>query len=241
MLQCAIHSIGKHKVPRYIYHLTNKRNYEAMVKSGVIRTSENEMIGRGVFAIELTNFFKRWRQNLSLQDTSLQRLLIKQASKRQGDIVILRIPTAGLDKDKLVVRSQNRLFSWLKSEKATDTAEEMTEKMIINRESTDHNWFEVARSLLVKLIKQKEGQDVAAHLTQGAPAKMSKSFKQRKEAIEYIYKDNIPISKAEKIGEVNVQELKKSAGFDPLRPIRSIFTNLLKGTPEEKGARLLNC
>ena len=241
MLQCAVNSIGKHKVPRYIYHLTSKQNYEAMVKSGVIRTSENEMIGRGVFAIELTNFFKRWRQNLSFKNTSLQQLLIKQASKRQDDIVILRIPTAVLDKDKLVIRSQNRLFSWLKSAKAKEVAAEMTEKMIVKKEPNEHNLFESGRSLFVNLIKQKESHDVAAHLTHGEPAKMSKSFKQRKEAIEYIYKDNIPISKAEKIGEVNIQEIKESAGFDPLYPIRSIFTNLLKGTPEEKGAKLLNC
>ena len=47
--------------------------------------------------------------------------------------------------------------------------------------------------------------------------------------------------KIEKIGEVNIKELRKTAKYDPVRPMRSIFTELLKGTPEVKGAELLTC
>ena len=45
----------------------------------------------------------------------------------------------------------------------------------------------------------------------------------------------------EKIGEINIGELRKSTEYDPIKPMRSIFSALLKGTPEEKGALLLNC
>ena len=50
---------GKHKVPRFIYHMTNKTNYESMLRDGFIKTSPDVTLGRGVFATELTNLFKR--------------------------------------------------------------------------------------------------------------------------------------------------------------------------------------
>ena len=56
---------GKHKVPRFIYHMTNKTNYESMLRDGFIKTSPDVTLGRGVFATELTNLFKRWRLNKS--------------------------------------------------------------------------------------------------------------------------------------------------------------------------------
>ena len=40
---------GEHKVPRFIYHLTNKTNYESMLKDGFIKTSTDISIGEGVF------------------------------------------------------------------------------------------------------------------------------------------------------------------------------------------------
>ena len=49
------------------------------------------------------------------------------------------------------------------------------------------------------------------------------------------------MSNVKKIGEVNIAELRKTPEYDPVRPMRSIFTNLLKGTPQVKGAELLTC
>lgn len=45
----------------------------------------------------------------------------------------------------------------------------------------------------------------------------------------------------EKIGEVNLAELRLSPQYDSKRPIRSIFCALLKGRPEIIGAKFLNC
>ena len=78
-------------------------------------------------------------------------------------------------------------------------------------------------------------------MTEGAPVNESKLYTKRKQAIEYVYKDNIPITDAEKIGELNIAALRSSTEYDPTKPMRSIFTALLKGTPEVKGAELLNC
>ena len=79
------------------------------------------------------------------------------------------------------------------------------------------------------------------HMKAGSSIRERKLFQQRKEAIEYIYPEDIPTSRIEKIGEVNVDELRKTTEYDPLKPMRSIFSALLRGTPQEKGALLLNC
>ena len=238
MLKQIISTVGKHKIPRFIYHMTNKSNYESMLCDGIIKTSQDEFIGNGVFATELTNLFKRWRKSKSWGSVSLQEELIGQVSKGKDEIVILKIPTAKLDTDKLVVRSQNKLFSWIFSYKAEEAFTQISK---MKKEVGSNDRLDKVREILKDIITKQESKKYAEHLTIGAPAKMSSLYKQRKEALEYVYLDNIPMSNVEKIGEVNIAELRKTAGYDPVRPMRSIFTNLLKGTPEFKGAELLTC
>lgn len=233
-----INTIGKHKIPRFIYHMTSKRNYESMLCDGIIKTSPDELLGNGVFTSELTNLFKRWRKCKSWGNESLQERLISHVAKGNDEIVILKIPTTKLDADKLVIRSQNKLFNWAFSDKAKEAFNQIS---IMGNEDIPNGWLNKIREILKDIIAKQESKKYAQHLTTGAPAKMSGLYKQRKEALEYVYLDNIPISNVEKIGEVNIAELRKSAEYDPVRPMRSIFTNLLKGTPEVKGAELLTC
>ena len=78
-----------------------------MLRDGFIKTSPDVTLGRGVFATELTNLFKRWRLNKSWGNDSLQEKLLSQIAKGSEDIVILKIPTAKLNQDLLRIRSQN--------------------------------------------------------------------------------------------------------------------------------------
>ena len=229
-----IKTIGKHKVPRFIYHLTNKSNWESIKFDGVIKTSFDNMMGQGVFTAELTNLFKHWRINKSWGNKSLQESLVNFVSKGSDEIVILKIPTSSLDLDKLVIRSQNRLFSWYSSSKY-DEAKNIISKM------KDKEFGNKFPEVLTDVITKLESKSLAYHLTKGDSCKLSALFKQRKEALEYVYLENIPMSNVEKIGEVNIAELRKSVEYDPVRPMRSLFTNLLKGAPEVKGAELLTC
>ena len=238
MVMQIIKTIGKHKIPRFIYHMTNKRNYESMLCDGIIKTSPDELLGNGVFATELTNLFKRWRKCKSWGSVSLQERLIEQVAKGNDEIVILKIPTAKLDSDKLVIRSQNRLFNWAFSDNAEDAFKQIRK---MGNESSPNGWLNKVREILKDIITKQESKKSADHLTTGASAKMSGLYKQRKEALEYVYLDNISMSNVEKIGEVNIAELRKNTEYDPIRPMKSIFTNLLKGTPEVKGAELLTC
>ncbi len=238
MVMQIIRSIGKHKIPRFVYHMTNKSNYESMLCDGIIKTSEDGLLGKGVFTTELTNLFKRWRKCKSWRGFSLQEKLIQQVAKGNDEIVILRIPTTKLDSDKLVIRSQNKLFNWSFSKNAAEAFRQIPK---MGNKDCPNGWLNKVREILKDIITKQESKECAEHLTIGAPAKMSGLYKQRKEALEYVYLDNIPISNVEKIGEVNIAELRQTAEYDPVRPMRSIFTNLLKGTPEVKGAELLTC
>ena len=157
---------------------------------------------------------------------SLMEELISYTAKGKDDIVLLRIPTEKLDKNKLLIRSQNRMLG---SYNIKTKASEYLEKLI-------RNGIEEKEAVKIALDKK-----TAEHIINAEPAKNAKLFKQRKEALEYIYPEDIPISSAEKIGEVNVRDLRATADYDPIRPMRSIFTKLLKGTAEIKGAELLNC
>ena len=54
---------GRHNIPRYLYHLTTKENYNSMLKDGFIKTSHDVELSsnlEGVFLFEMINFVKRW-------------------------------------------------------------------------------------------------------------------------------------------------------------------------------------
>ena len=221
------------KVPRFLYHMTNKKSYESIMDEGVLKMSDE--IVNGVFTIELTNFFKRWKSHKSWQKIwgdSLQEGLLKHTSKDSDDIVMLKIPTINLDTSKLSIRSQNTLFSWFEENDSN------IRKFVSEIDANTANEEEMVRNYIkTKAKNTKEGKMLIGEI----PAYLNKCYMQKKLALEYIYKDNIPVSQIEKIGEVNIAELRQTAQYDPIRPMRSIFTALLKDTPECKGAELLNC
>lgn len=231
---------GKHKIPRFIYHMTCKSNYESMLNDGVIKTTSDHTCGSGIFTTELSNLFKRWKKPKVWCGTSLQEQLIEQVAKEGEAVVMIKIPTEKLNHDLLIVRSQDVLLNWVTSD-SFDVVFNSVSAEVKSMPKEKFGWTDKLLKILKKHLIQSGRPYWARHITEGAPAKDSHLYKQRKEAIEYIYRGEIPISVTEKIGEVNIEELRKSAKYDPLRPMRSIFTALLKGTPEVKGAELLNC
>lgn len=247
-------------IPRFLYHLTNKKNYESIMTSGVLRTSKDNLFGEGVFAVELTNFFKRWRKSSDWGRSSLQSDLLFQTAKGSSDLVMLKIPTEALNIENIRIRSQNRLFSEMRDFCLLKN-KKMQEQSLLKAQYIDNEMDKLDKSILSEkgirfmrdkieleaerlypaLTKEDRFEMVSEHLKTGSSVKERKLFQQRKHAFEYIYPEDIPVSKIEKIGEINVEELRKSAEYDPLKPMRSVFSALLKGTPQEKGALLMNC
>lgn len=113
-----IRKTGKPDIPRYLYHMTRKKNYEQMLKDGVI----NKYIDTGgsglsgVFMFDLKNFEKRWVNtwfNIGDMKVNLGRALLSKHASNSGsggvtqDIVMLRIPTKNMDISKLKIRRQD--------------------------------------------------------------------------------------------------------------------------------------
>lgn len=253
-------------LPRFLYHLTSRANYESIMASGVLKKAKPEEIcSEGVYMLELTNFFKRWRCSEAWYNRNLQEQLVAKVAN--GDMVILRIPTKEINTDKLRIRSQNRLFPavQLMHERMDKIAKENATK-VGNYITTESEKLDRSALSLEELQKKldtisdealhkfpiPDWSEVApvGHTIEGSPAKMRKLFEQRKEAIEYIYHDDIPASQIEKIGEVNVPEILGEDATYEIRyvsekhyqnEIRKLFAALLKGTPEEKSTHLLDC
>ena len=239
-------------IPRYLYHLTSKSNYKQIISSGFLKTSKPESAcNGGVFMLELTNFFKRWGTSKNWEGNMQKELLFKVGANDAGDVVILRIPTKRLDINKLRVRSQNRLNEFVKlnndgEEKLVklqqDYIKSELSKLDTSVLSTDeyiNKCHGISQKAMEKFPFPEERLyvPISEHIVSGAPAKERKLFQQRKEAIEYIYPNEIPASVVEKIGETNVDDILLPAEKCSLI---NIFSRLLRGTPEAKTTLLLN-
>lgn len=113
-----IKKTGKPDVPRYLYHMTRKKNYEQILEKGLINaysdTGHSDLCG--VFMFDLKNFEKRWANtwfNIDDMKVNLGRALLSKHScddsviEKAEDIVMLRIPTKNMDINKLKIRRQD--------------------------------------------------------------------------------------------------------------------------------------
>ena len=51
--------VGKHKIPKYLYHITPTKNVENIQKKG-LQMTEDDLFGEGVFMFDLANLTKFW-------------------------------------------------------------------------------------------------------------------------------------------------------------------------------------
>lgn len=229
------------KMPRFLYHLTTKRNYRAIMKDGFLRPHNDALFGEGVCTVDLMNCFKRW-QELSCNDKNYVSYLLNQVSKKKDKIVIFRIPTTKLKYDKLAIRSQNRLHDFMYTDFVYDEAIPQSRALgnLFQKGMGRAEEQELSNTFLKEILKEHNIPNVD-HCIHGAPANQAAKYKHRKEAIEYIYKDSIPASDIEKIGEVDLMWSMLSRKYHEETPIKSIFDIMLKGTPEANATKLLHC
>ena len=199
---------GKHKVKRYLYHLTSEENYKKILESGKLHISNNDrqLDYGGVFMTDLANLTKRWRAsgdwdiNPDNPDgVYLSLALLFQAVKNGHKIVCLRVPTKNLNHDLLKIRSQNKLAKC---------------------EITQENRY-------------------AEHVKKGAPAKDSSLYKKRKEAIEYIYQEDIPLDKTELVGEIDISHISIDTALSWSKhqqkdEVKAVLRRIFSGQPEQK-------
>ena len=208
-------NFGSRKVPRYIYHFTNEQAYKSICNDGFIKatTKDSFIKDKAIFLVELENFSKNWGFNKSWEKfpEPLQESLLMLASylttpssiEGKNKLVILKISTDKLNPKKLFVRSENKFFEQVLSDK-NDTKD--------------------------------LHPDIKQNLEGNTPANKSKLYKNRKEAIEYIYKDDIPIEKTEQIGQIlDINTL----DYDKNNLVKSILQKILEGLSEEIAIRYL--
>jgi len=106
---------SKPAIPRYLYHVTTKKNYEAMLKSGeIIGSHDGNFMSNleGVFMFDLKNFLKRWSSTYFKCDNGTTiNLGAALIGKNRTDAVVLRVPTKNFNVDKLKIRAQDNLNS----------------------------------------------------------------------------------------------------------------------------------
>ena len=204
-------------IPEYLYHLTDKKHYELILKDGKILMSRDELNGipkcPGVFMIDIKNFFQNWGEN-NRWFGSLKTKLVRHATQSDSNLVLLRIPTNSLDKSKIVLRDQETYMGDLDKLRAGLKEFNITADYPIPAEFKRKFTF-YFDGLSPETIFQTDID---------------------KKSLEYIYREAIPISKVEKVGE-----------FDTLRdlldnersPMHFIFSGLLKGQREESLVSLL--
>ena len=85
-----------------------------------------------------------------------------------------------------------------------------------------------------------EDLNLNEHLRCETPAIEARRYKNRKEAIEYIYQDKIPIHLAKPVGNiVDIPALRSSSEFDKNNPVKEILKHVFEGSPEGKGLKKL--
>ena len=89
--------------------------------------------------------------------------------------------------------------------------------------------------------------EIREHKTKGAPAKDAGHYKQRKEAIEYIYIEDIPVENIKLIGKTDISSediIYDYCGYDIFPPekeqnsaVARVLKNLFRNQPEEKAVK----
>lgn len=195
-------------VPEYLYHLTSKENYQSMLASGKLKQGFDHYCGSAVFAFDFNNFNKNWN-NILDSDVNMKDKLLKQAAKFGDDVVLLKIPTKFLDKGKMFVRSENAFFKVSESDlydkreiqKFVLTPEN---RLLIETGKTTFGDLFLKRSR--DLVLKNETPLTASHFLGEIPVEYANLLDCKGEAVEYLYREDIPISFVSKLGEIKLSD-----------------------------------
>ncbi len=205
--------VGKHKIPRFMYHLTTEDAYNSMLRDGRIIPSECSD-GRGVFLFDLKNFAKFWRKTKNVGEepktTLLNMLSNRFLFENNGNIVLLRIPTNKLDAGTLRLRIQ--------------------EKVRCGRE----NYAEFAGDLFDNPYRMSESMEGFRYSVQGEKATNYSLCNQRKQAVEFITPSEVSMDDVQVIGRANIDKEEVSLADKLNKSMPKVWQELTKGSAEAK-------
>ncbi len=163
---------SKPALPKYLYHLTNSKCYNAIMRSGEIRPSKDTI--DGVYMFDMKDFQKNWRTNPNHHKSRvLAEDLIAQAIKKEEGLVLMRIPTEKLNPNNFVIRPQDELNAYLNG----DEYKELKRKYKTFGEVLKHR------------------QEFPDYIKNGYPLSDAIIFYDTARAVEYIHKGPVDIDK----------------------------------------------
>lgn len=226
--------VGKHIIPKYLYHITTADCYNRIKAAGYIQPHlpNTDYKEAAIFAFDLKNALLRWHRTPMGSGTLLTGLFDLGAG---NDIVILRIPTENLDVNKLRIRGQNWYFNL--TSKLPETQLKKAEKYLDTIRDKEISEQVSLLSKFKKELANKIFPKMKNHWYEGSPATQAPLFEQRKEPIEYIYSDRIPVKDFECIGHADRSKYYTNfSGFikDYKQLLLELFENCSEKTAVEK-------
>lgn len=202
------------KIPRYIYHFTRQSRYESMLKDGYLKASslDGYMERPAVFAVDLQNFFLNWGFNKAWNneyqpEPLYQSLIMKMSSP------------------------ENVLSSWMCKFAILKIPTKILDKNKLKIRS-QKTFFEQIH--LENPFEIKDTQ-IRKHLRGEISASKARLFNNRKEAIEYIYLDDIPIEHVEKLNKFVEEPIIHNKDCNYI----NLLASLLKNTSQFNELRFL--
>ena len=201
---------AKETLPQYLYHLTNKKCYNAIIRSGEIRPSKDTI--DGVYMFDMKDFQDNWRTNPNYHKSRvLAEDLVAQAIKKETGLVLIQIPTEELNPDNFTIRPQDELNSYLRGEHFSSL-------------KTKYKNFN-------EVLKHKD--ELPDYIKEGYPTAKANEFYEQGRAVEYIYKGAIDLTqnKAKLVFELPSASYKTFYGYS-IKDYNNLFDGFKKATEE---------
>ena len=203
----------KNSIPKYFYHITSPNNYNAMRNDGFIRTSTDSHLHKegneAVFLLDGKNTLSKWSSINNGEESSYITRLLQYCNKdRNGNVLILRIPTSKLDISKLKLRDQDEILDGFPMFQLT------------KKEQDEYFGFARLYEKIHPNQKRHVGKiesdifltELSKRLTNGEP--ISELNKKSKKPLEFLYTGNIPVETVEDIKAIDVSKLSKMSYYD---------------------------
>ncbi len=213
------------EMPKYLYHITSKSNWNKILESKTLKRSLDEQLP-GVYFLDKTNFLQRYPivEGMQGHKRDLLSSLIRHASRCNdgvSDLVVIRVPTIRLLKSgNMRFRTQEDFFYF--QDMVLDLQKGVNNKFSLRMLSDDKNRAQFEHYILSNGIMSKLELDKFMLSMKNAIHQGHKIFElpkyEGKYAIEYIFNKDITKELAPdlKVKIFNVDDIKDavSGGFD---------------------------
>ena len=200
-------------ITKYFYHITSPNNFKSMTNDGFIRASTDSHLhkegNQAVFLLDGQNTLSKWNSIHNGEERSYITRLLQYCNKdKNGNVLILRIPTSKLDINKIKFRDQDEVLDGFPMFQLSRKEEDeyfgfrrLYEKIHPNQ-----------RRPIGKLSSDIFLTERSKRLTNGES--VSELIKKKSKPLEFLYTGNIPIETIQESQTIDVSKLMKMSYYD---------------------------